>query len=75
MESISKPGPGSYFLAIVLGAPFAMAGLVLLIPPFTPVGFCLILLSGVPLYRVERRKLAALLADRPLENGVEKPWE
>jgi hypothetical protein len=47
----------------------------MLIPPFTPVGFCTILISGLPLYWVEKKRLKKKLADRPLENGIERPWE
>jgi hypothetical protein len=69
-----KPVPWRHFLAFVLGAPFALAGIVLLIPPFTPLGLVLILIGGYPLYRLEQKKLQARLDDHPLENGIEKPW-
>jgi hypothetical protein len=74
-QTMKRPPIGWYILALVIGAPFALAGIVLLIPPFTPVGMVTILISGFPFYWVEKRRLKAQLADHPLENGIEKPWE
>lgn len=72
---VRPPGMLSHGIALAVGMPFALAGLLCCITlVLAPIGVILLILSGLPLSLVCMRRTAWNLRDQPLQNEVSPPW-